>query len=151
MEQIGFMVIYLAIIIIFRFLFLEDFSEKISIKIKSKNKPELVEPIYNIKHIKDKYYEVEKYEIKLSTNSLLTFFAVFLIYPIYFYHWKYELVDNILLNDIDIFNISKDYYIQKFNDKDKKRQEENERKNIILNKKNELNKEFNDNYNKLNK
>lgn len=139
---------------IFLRIYFETVFEKIKIKIKPKNKPKLSDPIYNLdKYRYQDYYTIEKYEIALTTNFIPTFIAMFLIYPIYFYKWEYKSVSNIYLinmSDEEVIKLTKNDFINMFdnieNEEKIKKENQNKIENEVLN----FNKEFEENYNKLN-
>jgi len=158
---IGYFLFYMLVAVILRtvlygFLLNLDLDlEKFSIKLKSKLKPKLTEPIYNL--VKSEYYDhytIKKYEMIMSIEYFKTTLLVLLIYPIFYYHWQYEVVDTIKLKNIsddDVFKYTKNDFIEMFDKRESERKIKDAKEKEIEKKTNDFNEEFENNYNKLNK
>ena len=127
--------------------------EKIAIKLKSKPKPKLTEPIYKLDKIDNQFYSIKKYEMNMSIEYIKTSILVLLIYPIFYYHWQYEKTDSIHFNisDDDVFKYTKNDFIEMFDKREIERNAKLSKEKEIEQKTNIFNEEFETNFNKLNK
>ena len=163
-EILGFILLYCVAAVFIRIIFWIVFAEftdnlkKIAFKFTLKKPSNCIEPIYKLR--KNSYkgedcYYINRYKIIKTSENLYNFVLVLFLWPVFIYTWKYENVDHISLGYYkDISGLNKELFEKKFQELDEvnkkietkieTKEEINER--LIA----DINKEFEDNYKKLN-